>query len=98
MSTELFIYWRLAAVDVDDAARAMAAFQEALRLRYGGLQARVMRRIDDQGDKATLMETYALAGGVNEQLHTEIVVGGAQAAAAWSQGPRHVEVFEPLPT
>ena len=100
LSRELFIYWRVAPLDLDAAARAMASFQAALRLRHDGLQARLYLRSDDLGqvgEKATLMETYKVAGGVDEQLQTAIVLGGAQASAAWCQGPRHVEVFQPLP-
>ena len=97
MATELYIYWRVVSVDIDAAARAVASFQHSLRLRHEGLQARLLRRVDDDpGDRATLMETYAMAGGMSPALHTEITVGGAQAGAAWCQGPRHVEVFEPL--
>ena len=41
------------------------------------------------------METYALAGGIPQALQTTLVVQGAQAAALWCEGSRHVEVFEP---
>ena len=97
MGIELYIYWRVGSVDIDAAARAVASFQHSLRLRHEGLQARLLRRVDDDpGDRATLMETYAMAGGMSLAMQTEITVGGAQAGAAWCQGPRHVEVFEPL--
>lgn len=93
---ELYVYWHLAAADVPVAGRAMAAFQHALRLQHEGLQARLLRRHDEHGHQATLMETYAMAGGLAEALHTQIVVEGATAAAPWCLGARQVEVFESI--
>ena len=44
-------------------------------------------------EEATLMETYAMAGGVAVALQTQIVVEGATVAAPWCLGARQVEVF-----
>lgn len=95
MSRELFIYWHVQADRLQSAVQAMTQFQSALRAQHPDLQARLFRRADEDGGPAILMETYALPGGIDTTLHTRIVVEGAQAAAAWCQGPRHVEVFVP---
>lgn len=95
MSRELFIYWRVQARLLPAAVQAMTRFQDDLRGRQPGLQARLLRRVDANDTQATLMESYAAAGGIDATLHQAIVVQGAQAAAPWCQGARHVEVFEP---
>ena len=97
MSRELFIYWHVAPDQLAAAGAAMAAFQQTLQQQHAGLVARLYRRSDAGGDRATVMETYALPGGVSDAVQTAIVAQSAQAAAAWCHGARHVEVFEPLP-
>ena len=99
MKRELYIYWHVGADQAATAAAAVAVWQADLCRRHPGLQARLLRRHDGEVDfpaRCTLMETYCRAGGIGPALHTEIVEQGAQAAAPWCQGPRHVEVFEPL--
>ncbi|MDO9091535.1 MAG: DUF4936 family protein [Rubrivivax sp.] len=95
MSRELFIYWRVQAQQLQLAVQAMARFQGELCARQPQLQARLFKRVDEDQALATLMETYAAPGGIDNSLHQAIVVQGTQAAAPWCQGPRHVEVFEP---
>lgn len=99
MSRELYVYWRLAPDQVPQAAAAMAHWHADLAARHGGLQTRLLRRADSGGEGeslATLMEIYVCPAGVGPALQTEIEAEGAQAAARWCQGIRHVEVFEPI--
>lgn len=99
MTRELYLYWHLAADHVPQAVAAMARWQSGLTARHPGLQARLLRRADASDAstaQATLMEIYAAAGGIQPALQAEIEAEGEQAAAAWCQGARHVEVFEPL--
>ena len=97
LGRELYIYWHLAPADLEVAAQAVTTFHNALRLRHGGLQARLLRRVNEPEHKATLMETYAAPGGIPLWLQAEIVADGANAAAAWCRGLRQMDVFEPLP-
>lgn len=99
---ELFVYWRLARTDLTAARRDLEAFHTALEADWPGLVARLFVRADADAaggpiDEATLMETYARDGGIAPGLQADIVRLGAQAAARWCRGPRHVEVFAPLP-
>jgi Domain of unknown function (DUF4936) len=108
---ELFVYWRLERHELAAARQALQQFQHALEAEWPGLQARLLVRADgadgadDTGGSggsggsghATLMETYAREEGIAPGLQADIVALGAQAAARWCRGPRHVEVFEPLP-
>lgn len=99
MSRELYLYWHLAADHVPQAVAAMVRWQSGLIARHAGLQARLLRRADASDAstaQVTLMEIYGSAGGIQPALQAEIEAEGAQAAAAWCQGARHVEVFEPL--
>lgn len=97
MGGELFIYWRVAPEALADAGLAMQAWQAGLCAAHPGLQTRLYRRTDAAEGQATLMETYAWpGGGIDEALHRAIVEQGAEAAAAWCVGKRHVEVFEAL--
>jgi hypothetical protein len=101
---ELFIYYRLTAVDnVAAVAAAVASFQTTLRAAHPGLRTRVLRRpAPSQQDGQTWMETYAFddragvhAAGINEALQAEIELLAHAALAPWLAGSRHVEVFEP---
>jgi Domain of unknown function (DUF4936) len=101
---ELFVYWRLSRHDLGAARAAMHLFQAGLEQDWPGLVARLYERTDNDDDSggggdgdATLMETYAREGGIAPGLQADIVTAGAQAAARWCHGARHVEVFVPVP-
>ncbi len=96
MSAELYIYWRVPHHQLAAAVAGMTAFQAEQVQRVPRLQARLLQRDDDEADQATLMEIYSLPGGLPLAVRTALVVQGAQAAAPWCQGARHVEVFSPL--
>jgi hypothetical protein len=97
MARELFIYWHLASAG--DAAEVLAAaqqLQQQLRLRLPGLQARLYRRSDAAAGAFTVMETYALRGGLGPAQQALIVQAGDEALTRWcAGGQRHVEGFEP---
>jgi hypothetical protein len=96
VSAELYIYWRVPHHQLAAAVAGMTAFQAEQVQRVPRLQARLLQRDDDEADQATLMEIYSLPGGLPLAVRTALVVQGAQAAAPWCQGARHVEVFSPL--
>ena len=96
MSAELYIYWRVQHHELAAAIVGMTAFQAEQVQRVPRLQARLLQRDDDEADQATLMEIYSLPGGLPLAVRTALVVQGAQAAAPWCLGARHVEVFLPL--
>lgn len=93
---ECYVYWRLRAETLPAAARAMAAFQEQLRARHPGLQARLLSKMDSGDAEATLMEVYTLPGGVSSTLDQAVADEGGRVAAPWCLGQRHIERFSPL--
>jgi hypothetical protein len=98
VAEEVFIYYRIAAVDERAVAGEVLKFQRSLCGRFPGLRARLLRRRDEGVDKLTLMEVYA--GGQSDGLAGS---GGLLAAIDQAAGvirptvigERHVEVFEP---
>lgn len=95
---ELFVYYRVRREDVAQAGNRAAAFQADLCRRHPGLEARLLRRPAAAAEPQTWMETYAMTaspGGVSEALQSAIEAAAA-AIEPWSEGPRHVEVFEPI--
>lgn len=93
---ELYVYWHCAAGRERDAVAAVLACQAAQRVRHPGLQARLLRRQDPAADRVTLMETYALPGGLDGATRESLLTATAAALAALADGPRHVEVFSPV--
>ena len=85
---ELYIYWRVAPAQLDQAAAAVQAWQSSLSLAHPGLQARLLNRCDSEDSQATLMETYAAAAGLSAALQKVIVEQGAQVTEPWRQGAR----------
>jgi len=98
VTRSIFIYWKTSRDLAPAATAGMASFQRGLLARQPGLVARLYRRAEEAGDAVTLMETYALAGGIDAALQQELVMAGRQAGAGWCQGERHVEAFDELPT
>ena len=93
---ECYVYWKLDAAALASAARAMSAFQQQLCRRHPGLQARLLSKLDDSAAVATLMETYAMPGGLSPELTKAVVDEGGRVAAAWCRGSRHIERFQAL--
>lgn len=97
MARELFVYWKVAREEADAALSAASGLLQALRAAHPELQARLMRRADEAGDKATFMETYsALPSGVTPALQAAIESQAQLAFGALGHPARHVEVFENL--
>ena len=92
-AARLFVYYRVPAADLRPVIEAARALQATLRARHPGLEADLLRRPELRDGDATLMETYAAAGGIDDALAAEIE---RLAADAGLPRPRHVEVFEPL--
>jgi hypothetical protein len=96
---ELFIYYRIHAVQAAAARDAAQAMQERLRRRYPGLAARLLHRPVEQDEQQTWMEIYALQcdgepAGVTPQLEADIAAE-ATVLAPFIVGDRHTEVFIP---
>lgn len=92
----LYIYYRLAEVDLPAALAAAQALRCALLAAHPGLTAELLRRPGLQHGQVTLMETYAHVLGVDGALAGLIEQHAAAALAAWLQGPRHMERFDLL--
>jgi len=94
---QLFVYWRCAVAERAAALAAAQALQGRLRASLPALQAGLFVRSEaDAAGTATLMETYAQPGGIDEATRQRIEAEAAPALQAWCRGARHVEVFEPV--
>ena len=85
-----YVYYRVAAVDLDAVAQAVRNWQRSLCERHAGLKAELLRRPELRAGEATLMEVYgpldkALAAVIEAEAHA--LLPGLQ---------RHVETFELL--
>ena len=95
MQRELYIYWKVAAAQRQQALQATHELQSCLLQRHSGLLARLLQRDDATTAAATLMEIYSLPGGITAAVQQDIE---AQAALHLTPlGPpavqRHMEVF-----
>lgn len=91
---ELYFYWQ---ADASQGGRAQAEVVEAQRewrARWPGLVARLLQRAE--GPRATWMEVYTRAGGIDVTLQAALVAEGDARLAPWIDGRRHLEVFEPV--
>ncbi len=95
MARSLYVYYRVDAAGVADAASAVRTFQSRLGESHPELQAALLRRPGEQDGQVTLMETYAMPGGISGALQARIDEAAA-CLAPWLRGTRHTEVFEPL--
>lgn len=98
---EACVWWKLPRPACDEALAGFGVFQRALACAVPGLQARLLRRVDDPAAAtATLMETYALPsrpGGLGDGLLERLRTEGDAASAAWRVGERHFEIFTEAP-
>jgi hypothetical protein len=95
LARALYVYYRIDAARLVDAAAAVRAFQAVLRRACPDLQAALLRRPGEQDGLVTLMETYAMPGGIDAALQAKIDTAAA-VLAPWQRSARHTEVFEPL--
>ena len=101
---ELFVYYRIRPEAAADAAAAVTAWQARLRERHPGLTTRLLQRPPfERGDGAspTWLEIYAMGAaaapaGLGLALQAEIEAEAAAVLGDRLQGPRQVEVFEPV--
>lgn len=93
---ELYIYWHCAAARESDAVAAFGACRATLQAQHPGLRARLLRRTEDPAGRVTLMETYALPGGLDDAARASLLATTAAALAGLADGPRHAEVFRPV--
>lgn len=90
----LFIYWHTSPGDAPAAEAAIRSQQARWRGQLPGLDARLYRRSDAAGDRVTLMETYAMAGGLSAVLQARLLAEAESSLGHWALGGRHVEDFE----
>ena len=96
MARSLYVYYRIDAASVNEAASAVRAFQARLLGFHPELQAALLRRPGEQDGQVTLMETYAMPhGGISDARRARID-DAAACLAPLLRGARHTEVFEPL--
>ena len=94
---QLFVYYRVALPDLGACVLAVQAFQAELQRTHPGLLCALLQRprSQDVDGQRTLMETYAMPGGIGDALQMRIDEA-ATCLAPWLRGARHTEVFEPL--
>lgn len=92
----LFIYWKVRPDRLAGALAAARALQAELTQSAPALVAKMFQRADAVGDAATVMETYALPGGLDAALLLTIIDRSQAALAPWSIAGRHVEQFDLL--
>ena len=95
MARSLYVYYRIDAASLGDVAAAVRGLQADLREANPALQAALLRRPGDQDGLVTVMETYAMPGGISVALQADID-DAAGCLVPWLRGARHTEVFEPL--
>jgi quinol monooxygenase YgiN len=92
----LYVYYRVAAADLDAAVAAAQALHAALHAERPTLRCEVLRRPGaDATGLVTLMEVYAAAIEVDDRLAAQIEARAAAALKAFVVGDRHTEIFEP---
>ena len=94
-AAQVFVYYRIRAVDAALAIAAVTAFQARLRASMPGLAASLSRRVDADAELPTLMETYSRTGVAGNDWQRDVEGQANEALAAWIVGARHVEVFVP---
>ena len=95
MARSLYVYYRIDAAKLGDAVESVRGFQAQLCEGHPALQAALLRRPGEHDGQVTLMETYAMPGGISGALQARIE-DVARCLMPWLRGARHVEVFEPL--
>lgn len=99
----LFIYWKVSPEQMAPALAATRALQTRWRQHHPALAAELYIRADgdDGGDRdgglATVMETYAQPGGLDEPTQQMLIDDSRLVLGPWCSGGRHVEHFDRLP-
>jgi len=98
--SHLFIYWKIPSAHAQAALDAVRQAQAALRAAHPGLKAELFRRRDAAAATESIvtgMETYAMAGGIDEHLQWQLVTAGNETLRPFGAPHRQVEAFEELP-
>jgi hypothetical protein len=94
---ELYVYYRVRGADSAAAEAEVLALQAELRAATPGLQARLLKRPDEQDGRQTWMEIYSMESAVNIDGVSARLEASIEARAAERlthvDGIRHVEVF-----
>lgn len=99
----LYVYYRVSREGVAGAVAAVQAMQARLCARRPGLQAQVLRRVEDEayapasggdGSTVTLMEVYSAPLGVDAACLAEIEAEAALLPFTKPDSARHLELFE----
>ena len=99
----LFVYWKVSPERLAPALAAARALQARWRQRHPALAAGLYTRADadDRADRdgglATVMETYAQPGGLDEPTQQMLIDDSRLLLGPWCSGGRHVEHFDRLP-
>ena len=96
---ELFVYYRVAAEQAEQAVTAALAMQAELLQSHPQLRMRLLRRPEAVEGQQTWMEIYAADAaaapeGIDARLQAAIE-SASLALQPWIDGPRHTEVFMP---
>lgn len=91
----LYVYWRTTAERLPSARLALLAWHRELGTGgAAGLEPTLWVRREP--GRVTVMEVYACADGIDAALERRLVEDGDAVTRPHRDGPRHVEVFEPL--
>jgi hypothetical protein len=90
----VYIYYQVAAPDLDAVRAAVASLQAELVRAHPGLSAELLRRPEPRDERITLMEVYGRRDGEPPQQAIEAVA--QHRLGRWIVGARHVEVFDAL--
>jgi Domain of unknown function (DUF4936) len=94
-ATQVFVYYRVRAVDAAASIAAVQALHARLATALPGLVCGLSQRAGCDADPVTLMETYSHVDGVSADMQRDIEAGLGPALQPWLVGERHVEVFVP---
>ena len=92
-AAQVFVYYRVRAADVPALIADVQSLQAHWRAAFPGLACTLSRRVGDQTDPVTLMETYCHATEATAAWHDAIENRARDRLAMWIVGERHVEVF-----
>jgi Domain of unknown function (DUF4936) len=94
----VYVYYRVALGQAPAAQAGVHRLFQSLKASCPGLQTRLMRKVHgpQAESDATWMEVYTHPQGVDAELLARMA-DEAHALLAHQTGPRHVEVFTPMP-
>lgn len=95
---DFYVYYKVQAAHAAGLREAVMAMQSSLSAAHGAA-AQLKRRPQAPDGVQTWMEVYSLPGSASEAFLAALDAAVAQAGLArWTSGPRHVEIFEDVPS